>query len=49
MAHLRKLAPAFSLSLLTLALSGCLSSSSDSDEPTRISPLGGCLENKFID
>ncbi len=23
--------------------------SSDSDEPTRISPLGGCLENKFID
>ena len=35
MAHLRKLAPAFSLSLLTLALSGCLSSSSDSDDPVR--------------
>ncbi|WVM89203.1 hypothetical protein UMZ34_00205 [Halopseudomonas pachastrellae] len=35
MAHLRKLAPAFSLSLLTIALSGCLSSSSDSDDPVR--------------
>ena len=31
MAHLRSLAPVFSLSLLTLALSGCLSSSGGSD------------------